>query len=89
MDFSIKSLWLKQTIIKGSVQFIFVGWDSSEISEVIDHQNSLFVPSRFDFSWKCEWNLVILFIAWLHVYTQNAVIWLAGFWNLDHLYISV
>ena len=27
--------------------------------------------------------------AWLNVYTRNTVIWLAGFWNIDHLYISV
>ena len=34
-------------------------------------------------------NVIEHIIAWLHVYMQNAVIWLAGFWNLDHLYISV
>ena len=33
--------------------------------------------------------LIFTFIAWLHVYTQNAAIWLAEFWDVDHLYVSV
>ena len=30
-------------------------------------------------------NLLLYIIAWLHVYMQNAAIWLAGLWDMDHL----
>ena len=45
--------------------FYFFFECSSEISEVISHQNSLFATSHFDFSWKWEWNVVILWaVCW-------------------------
>ena len=31
----------------------------SKISELIARQNSLFLPSCIDLSWKCAWNLLI------------------------------
>ena len=49
---------------------------SSEISELIACQNPLFLPSHFDFSWKCESNLFILWtVCWQIWYPQKIQSW--------------